>query len=84
MIVFTSLEHLSQRGVASELARRYGRDYQLVLIDPNPVDELRRQLPRSKARRVIGVVPTRDDLVPWLRNHDGPGVPWPRYAVEGI
>lgn len=84
MIVFTSLEHWNQRGVPTQLARRYGRDYQIVLIDPNPVDELRRQLPRSRARRLIDTVPTRDDLVPWLRDYDGPGVPWPRYAVEGI
>ena len=84
MIVFTSLEYLRRRGIATNFSRRYGRDYQLVLIDPNPVDELRRQLSRSKARRLIATVPTRDDLVPWLRTYDGPGIPWPRYAIEGV
>lgn len=84
MVVFTTLEHLNRRGVATKLARRHGRDYQLVVIDHNPVDVVRRQLSRAKAKRLIATIPSRDDVVLWLRQHDGPGVPWPRYALEGI
>ena len=84
MIVFTTHEHLNRRGVAMDLTRRYGEDYQLVLIDPSSVDELRQKLLPSQANRLIATVQTRDDVVTWLRQNDGPGVPWPKYAFEGV
>jgi hypothetical protein len=84
MIVFTTLDYWSRRGVHSHLSRRYGRGYKIVLIGSVPIVELGRHLSASRLERVVDGVPTREDVARWLRHHDGAGKPWPRYAVEGI
>ena len=72
MLVFTTFEYLNGRGNATRLAGRYGNDYKLVLIDESPVETLRSRLSRNKAKRVLATIPSRDDVVSWLRQHDGP------------
>ena len=43
MIIFTTIEHLNGRGVPASLTRRFGKDYQVVLIDPSTVKDMRKK-----------------------------------------
>lgn len=84
MIIFTTIEHLNGRGVPASLTRRFGKDYQVVLIDPHTVKEMRKQARRSTKKRIRDTIPSRDDIVVWLRKNDTSGIPWPKYTVEGL
>ena len=84
MIVFTTLEHLRRRGVPGALVRRYGRDYEIVLITTESIEKIRELTPGKTGKRLVGVIPSRHDIVAWLRENDTTDIPWPRYAVEGL